>query len=307
MATYIGRRLLISIPVILGVATLVFFMMQLLPGDPVMYMLSGMGGSQEDYQRLRTQLGLQEPVPVQYVRFITDLARGDLGDSIYINRPVLALIREQLPSTIQLTLAAMGIAILVGVTLGVIAAVKEHTWVDHATMALSLAGVSMPDFWLGLLLIYFLSIRLGWLPITGQGGLQRLIMPATVLGLTAAGLVARLVRSSMVEVLRQEYIVTARAKGLRERVVLTRHAFRNVLIPVVTVVGLQFGRLLSGALIVETIFARQGIGRLAINAVLVKDFPLVQGTVLFIAGVYVLMNLLVDASYALIDPRIRYG
>jgi peptide/nickel transport system permease protein len=307
MATYVGRRLLIAIPVILGVATLVFFMMQLLPGDPVVYMLSGMGGSEEDYQRLRSQLGLQEPVPVQYVRFITDLARGDLGDSIYINRPVLALIREQLPSTIQLTLAAMGIAILVGVTLGIIAAVKEHTWVDHATMALALGGVSMPDFWLALLMMYLFAIRLGWLPITGQGGFQRLIMPATVLGLTAAGLVARLVRSSMVEVLRQEYIVTARAKGLRESVVLNRHALRNVLIPVVTVVGLQFGRLLSGALIVETIFARQGIGRLAINAVLVKDFPLIQGTVLFIACVYVLVNLLVDLSYAVIDPRIRYG
>jgi peptide/nickel transport system permease protein len=307
MFTYIGRRLLISIPVILGVATLVFFMMQLLPGDPVVYMLSTMGGSEEDYERLRTQLGLQEPVPVQYVRFIAGLAHGDLGDSIYVNRPVLALIREQLPSTIQLTLAAMSIAVLLGVTLGVVAAVKEHTWVDHVTMALALGGVSMPDFWLGLLLIYFLAIRLGWLPITGQGGLQRLIMPATVLGLTAAGLVARLVRSSMVEVLRQEYIVTARAKGLSERVVLNRHALRNVLIPVVTVVGLQFGRLLSGALIVETIFARQGIGRLAINAVLVKDFPLVQGTVLFIAAVYVVVNLLVDVSYAMIDPRIRYG
>jgi ABC-type dipeptide/oligopeptide/nickel transport system permease component len=307
MVTYIGPRLLISIPVILGVATLVFFMLHFLPGDPVMYMLSGMGGSEEDYQRLRTQLGLQDPVSVQYVRFITDLARGDLGDSIYLNRPVLALIRENLPSTFQLTLAAMGIAMLVGVTLGIIAAVKEHTWIDQATMALALGGVSIPDFWLGLLMIYFLAIRLRWLPITGQGGLQRLIMPATVLGLTAAGLVARLVRSSMVEVLRQDYIVTARAKGLRERVVLGKHALRNVLIPVVTVVGLQFGRLLSGSLIVETIFARQGIGRLAINAVLVKDFPLVQGTVLFIACVYVLVNLLVDFSYAVIDPRIRYG
>ena len=272
-----------------------------------MYMLSGMGGSEEDYQRLSSQLGLQQSVPVQYVRFITDLARGDLGDSIYINRPVLALIRENVPSTFQLTLAAMGIAILVGVTLGIIAAIKEHTWVDHATMALALGGVSMPDFWLALLMIYLFAIRLGWLPITAQGGFQRLIMPATVLGLTAAGLVARLVRSSMVEVLRQEYIVTARAKGLRESVVLNRHALRNVLIPVVTVLGLQFGRLLSGALIVETIFARQGIGRLAINAVLVKDFPLIQGTVLFIACVYILVNLLVDLSYAVIDPRIRYG
>lgn len=307
MTTYVGRRLLVAVPVILGVATLVFFMMQLLPGDPVVYILSGVGGSEEDYLRLRTQLGLEEPVSVQYLRFITDLVRGDLGDSIYVNRPVLTLIREQLPSTIELTLAAMGIAIVLGVLVGVVAAVKEHTWIDHATMALALGGVSMPDFWLALLMIYLFSIRLGWLPITGQGGLQRLIMPATVLGLTAAGLVARLVRSSMVEVLRQEYIVTARAKGLREKIVLNRHALRNVLIPVVTVVGLQFGRLLSGALIVETIFARQGIGRLAINAVLVKDFPLVQGTVLFIATVYVLANLLVDVSYAIIDPRIRYG
>jgi len=307
MVTYVRRRLLIAIPVIIGVATMVFSMMHLLPGDPVEYMLSASGASDAAIQRLRNQLGLEDPIYVQYARFITGLMRGDLGESIFANRSVLRMILEQLPSTVQLTVTAMGVAILLGVIFGSIAAVREHTWVDHTTMALALGGVSMPDFWLGLLMIYLFSLRLGWLPATGQGGWQRLVMPAAVLGFAAGGLIARLVRSSMVEVLRQEYIVTARSKGLTDWVVIYRHAFRNALIPVVTIVGLQFGRLLGGAVIVETVFARQGIGRLAINAILWKDFPLVQGTVLFTATIYVLLNLIVDISYAVIDPRIHYG
>jgi ABC-type dipeptide/oligopeptide/nickel transport system permease component len=298
--------LLLTVPILLGVSTLVFAMLYLIPGDPVQLMLSESGASPENVARLRAQLGLDEPPHVQYLRFLGNVVRGDLGRSIFNNRPVTTLIVEQLGATLQLTAAGMALGIGFGVTLGVLAAVRPASWLDDLTSILALVGVSMPSFWLGLMFLFLFSFTLGWLPATGQGGLERLIMPATVLGLGSAAFIARLVRSSMLEALHQDYVTTARAKGLAERVVVVRHALRNALIPVATIIGLQFGQLLGGAVITETVFGRQGIGRLAVGAVLSKDFPLVQGTVLLSAVVYLLVNLIVDVSYAYIDPRVRY-
>ena len=313
MTTYLLRRLLAAVPVLLGVSILVFSMLHLTPGDPVVLMLSGGGGSgasqgasAEAIERLRRELGLDQPVWMQYLRWIGNALRGDLGRSIWSNQRVTEMIVAQLGSTFQLTIAGLGLAVVLGVLLGVIAAMRAHSWLDSVIMAVASLGVSMPAFWLGLILIFIFSLRLGWFPATGAGGLNRLILPAAVLGLEASAIIARLVRSSMLEVMRQEYVTTARAKGLSERVVVLRHALRNALVPVVTVVGLQFGAVLSGTVVLETVFARQGIGRLAITAINGKDFPLVQGIVLFVAIVYVFVNLAVDLLYGFIDPRIRY-
>ncbi|MGH2404157.1 MAG: ABC transporter permease, partial [bacterium] len=241
-----------------------------------------------------------------YWRFLRGALRGDLGRSILENQPVARMIWQVLPSTIELTLAGLGIAILLGFILGVTAAVRQNSWVDNASMVVALWGVSMPSFWMGLLLIFLFSLKLGWLPATGQGGLERLLMPAFTLGYLASAVIARLVRSSMLEVLRQDYVRTARAKGLADRLVIYRHALKNALIPVVTVLGLQFGALLGGAVVIETVFSRPGIGRLAVTSILSKDFQVTQGTVLMSAVFYTLVNIAVDFSYAMLDPRIRY-
>jgi peptide/nickel transport system permease protein len=262
--------------------------------------------SPEAILRIRVQLGLDQPLHVQYVRFLTRIARGDLGRSIINNQQVSTMIRAQVGSTVQLTVAGIATAILIGVPLGLIAAVRHNTWIDTVSMTGALIGVSMPSFWLGLLLILLFSVRLKWIPILGGAGLQGLILPALTLGIGASAIIARLVRSSMLEVLGQEYITTARAKGLHGRIVILRHGLKNALIPVVTIIGLQFGALLGGAVVIETVFARRGIGRMAIDAILAKDFPVIQGTVLFAALVYVSVNLLVDLLYSVIDPRIRY-
>jgi ABC-type dipeptide/oligopeptide/nickel transport system permease component len=303
---YIARRLLHTLPILWGVATAVFLMLQLLPGDPVAVMLSESGGNAETMRRLRTQLGLDDPIYVQYARFLGNAIRGDFGNSIFQNRSVMTIIGEQLPATIELTVASMSVAILLGVVFGSLAAIRQNSWIDRVCMLLATLGVAMPSYWLALLGIFFFSLTLGWLPATGQGGFERLILPAAVLGLGSAAAIARLVRSSLLEVLRQDFIRTAWAKGLRERRVVSGHALRNALIPVVTVIGLQFGWMLGGTVITETIFSRQGIGRLAVTAIFAKDFPLVQGTVLLSATVYVLVNLVVDLSYAVLDPRITY-
>jgi ABC-type dipeptide/oligopeptide/nickel transport system permease component len=308
MFRYIARRLLLGIPVLLGVSTLVFAILHLTPGDPVELMLAQSGvGQRASVDELRHQLGLDLPLPVQYVRFLGNAVHGDFGDSIFMSRPVGDLIREQLPATLQLALAGLLVAVVVGIPLGVVAAVKAGTWIDDLAALLSLVGVSMPSFWFGLLLIFLFSLRLGWLPATGQGGLERLVMPALVLGLWGAAIVARIVRSSMLDVIGQDFMNTARAKGAGARTVIWRHAMKNALIPVITIVGLQFGQLLGGAVVTETVFARQGIGRLAVSAVITKDFPLVQGTVLLAAVVYLIANIIVDVLYAVVDPRVRYG
>ncbi len=293
-------------PVLLGISVIVFLMMHIVPGDPARMMLGELAVQKDAITNLRHQLGLDQPIPVQYWRFLTGALHGDLGRSILENQPVARMIWQSLPSTAELTLAGLGIAVLLGGTLGVTAAVRQNTWVDTASMVLALWGVSMPTFWMGLLLIFLFSLKLGWLPATGQGGLLRLIMPAFTLGYVAAAVIARLVRSSMLEVLRQDYVRTAWAKGLAHRLVIYRHALRNALIPVVTVLGLQFGALLGGAVIIETVFSRPGIGRLAVTSILSKDFQVTQGTVLMSAVFYTLVNIMVDLAYALIDPRIRY-
>jgi peptide/nickel transport system permease protein len=308
MLRYIARRLLAAIPVIFGVSLLVFSIMYALRGDPVGAALSEMGGvSKEQIQELRRQLGLDDPLWVQYPRFISRVVRGDFGRSLFSRQPVIAAIKEQLPSTIELTIAGLGLAIAMGVILGTLAAVWRNSWIDNLSMFLALIGVSMPSFWLGLLLIFLFALKLGWLPSIGQGGIERLIMPAFTLGVNAAAIIARMVRSSLLEVLNQEYMTTARAKGLHERVVILKHGLRNALIPVVTVIGLQFGGLMAGTVIIETVFARRGVGRLLVEAIIARDYPVVQGVIFMLATIYVLVNLLVDLSYGFLDPRIRYS
>lgn len=306
MLQYVGRRLITSIPVLWGVTTLVFLMMHLLPGDPAELMLAESGGSSQSIAQLRHQLGLDDPLYVQYGRFLANALHGDLGRSIFTNRPVTQTILEQLPHTVQLAVAAMLVAVIIGTALGIAAALNRNTWLDSLCVTIAVAGASIPIFWSGLLLILLFSSLLHWLPATGQGSLKHLIMPAIVLGLASSGSIARLVRSSMLEVLGQEYIIAARSKGLSERLVVCRHALKNALIPVITVIGLQFGYLLGGTVVTETVFSRQGLGWLVVDAILWKDSPIVQGTVLLAAAIYTLVNLLVDISYAIIDPRIRY-
>ena len=307
MLTYVGRRILAVVPVLFGVTLAVFSMLFLVPGDPVKIMLAEFVTTPDQIAQMRAQLHLDEPVLEQYGRFVGNALRGDLGVSIRSRRPVATEITENIGSTGQLALASMLVAIGLGVPLGLLAALGRNSWLDVAAMVVALLGVAMPSFWLGLLLIFVFSLHLGWLPATGGGDLLHLVMPSVALGMIAAAIIARLTRSSMLEVLGQDYVRTARAKGLGGWSVIVRHALRNALIPVVTVFGLQFGNLLAGAVIVETVFSRPGLGRVIVGGILAKDFPLVQGTVLFVATAYVLINVVVDVTYAYVDPRIRIG
>lgn len=307
MGSYLGLRLLAAIPTIVGVSILVFASLYLLPGDPVQALAGDVPLERERVEALREQLGLNDPPWEQYARFATNALQGDLGTSLSTRRPVLDEILTHLPATLQLTATAVVFAVVFGVTLGTIAAIRAHTWVDTVTMLLALGGVSIPIFWLGLMLLLVFSVWLGWVPSTGTEGLHRLVLPAFALGYGAAAIIARLTRSAMLEALSLDYITTARSKGLEERIVVIRHALRNALIPVITIVGLQIGALLSGAVIVETVFSRQGIGRMLVEGILGKDLPLVQGAILFVATMYVLINIVTDVLYAFVDPRIRYG
>ena len=303
---YALQRLILAVPVLIGVSVLTFLMLHFVPGDPVAAMFIGQGGAKaEQLEEVREQLGLNDPLPVQYVNYMKGVAQGDLGRSIRTNEPVSEMITRNFPPTLQLTLASMGLAMVLGVTLGVVAAIKRGTIIDNLTMVVALAGVSMPSFWLGLLLISVFSIRLGWFSIIGGAGWQNLVLPSVALGFAAAAIIARMVRSSLLEVLGENYITTARAKGVAERRVIIRHAFRNAAIPVLTIIGLQFGGLLAGAVIVESVFSRQGLGRMLVNALQSRDFPVAQGGVLFVATVYVLVNLVVDLLYGVVDPRIQ--
>lgn len=306
MNAYIARRVLSTIPVLFGVSLLVFLMLELTPGDPAQLMLSEFQTTPEQIARLRSQLHLDDPLPVQFGRFVWDALHGDLGTSIRTRRPVVQEIEDNFPSTIQLAIAGLVVAAVLGVGFGIIAAAHQHSWLDVGSMTVALIGISMPSFWLGLLLIFTLSLRVPIFPATGGGDWQHLVLPAVTLGLGAAAILARLTRSSMLEILRQEYVTTARAKGLAEWLVIMRHALKNALIPVVTIFGLQFGQLLAGTVVVETVFARPGVGRLIVDGILNKDFPMVQGVVLVIAVCYVVVNLMVDLVYAVLDPRIRY-
>jgi ABC-type dipeptide/oligopeptide/nickel transport system permease component len=306
MVAYIGKRLLISMPVVWGVVTLTFLSVHLLPGDPAEVILSQWGGSAENVAQVRMELGLDLPLGEQYVRYWMALLRGDLGRSIFTNIPVTRSILDYLPLTIELAVAAMLIATVLGVSLGVVAATTSQPWVDVLCMFISITGVSVPVFWSGLLLILLFSSILQWLPATWQGGFRHLILPASALGFASTGAIAQVVRNSMLDVLSQEYITVARAKGLAPRQVILRHALKNTFVSGMTIIGLQFGYLLAGTVITETVFSRQGLGRFLVDAILWKDFPVVQGTVLVVALMYISVNLLTDVAYAILDPRIHY-
>jgi len=312
VARFVGQRLVESIPVLLLSSLLVFGILHLVPGDPVDAMMgaASFGISTPESQaklvaQIREQLGLGDPLPIQYLHWLGNALRLDLGESFIRHQPVATLIAQRLPATLELAGAALVLSVVLGMSMGIIAALKRHTAIDAAVMIVSLAGVSIPSFAFAMLLILVFSVFLGMLPATGSGSFDRLILPAVVLGYEGTALIARLTRASLLEVLGREYITTARSKGLPRRIVVLRHAMRNALIPVVTIVGLQVGRLLAGSIIVETVFARQGVGQLAIDAILQKDYPLVQGIILLTASAYVVANLLVDISYGFINPRIR--
>ncbi len=304
MGNFLLRRLLLLIPVLWGVATLVFLLLHFIPGDPVDLML-GDSALGTDRETLRNQLGLNDPLIVQYLRYFGDLLQGDWGTSLFSKKPVFEEIMERVPATMELMFGAMVVTILVAMPLGLIAAVNKGTWIDQGAMIFSLLGVSLPNFWLGPMLILLLSIHFDLLPVNERGGLEHLILPALTLGTSLASILARITRSSVVETLQAEYIRTARSKGISELRILFRHALRNALIPIVTVIGLQVGVLLSGAIITEAIFDWPGLGNLLISAINSRNYPLVQGCVLFIAGSYVMVNLVVDLLYAYLDPRIR--
>ncbi|MCL0057621.1 ABC transporter permease [Dehalococcoidales bacterium] len=309
MLTYIIRRIGLMIFILLGVSVITFSMIHLVPGDPAEIIAMERYGEEitaETIEFVRTELGLDQPVYIQYFRWLTNVLQGDLGYSFRTDRPVLDEILTRLPATIQLALAGMLVALIIAIPVGVISATRQYSAVDNLSMFGALLGVSIPNFWLGLLLIMFFSVHLGWLPVFGRGGIEHLILPALTLGTGMAAITTRLIRSSMLEVLGQDYIRTARAKGLKEKVVIYKHALKNAMIPVVTIVGLQFAFLLEGAVIVEMIFAWPGIGRLLVDSIFARDFMLIQGCILFIAAMFVLVNLLVDLSYAYLDPKIRY-
>jgi peptide/nickel transport system permease protein len=305
MLRYLLRRLLLTIPVLLGVATLVFALIHLVPGDPAQAML-GEGATEEEVARLRTSLGLDRPLLVQYTSFLTGALRGDLGTSFRYNTPVTTQIREKFPNTAKLAVAAMLAAMIFAIPLGILAAVYRGTAIDHAAMTLALVGISMPNFWLGPLLAILFAVYLGWLPVSGTGTIWHLVLPAVTLGAALSAILARMTRASVLEELRELYVLAARARGLSGARAVLRHAFRNSLIPIVTIIGLQFGAVLTGTIITETIFAWPGIGRLLIQAINFRDYPLIQGCILFISVTYVAMNLLTDLTYGFLDPRIRY-
>jgi len=280
-------------------------LIHLVPGDPAQAML-GEGAAPEELVKLRHSLGLDQPLLVQYRSFLTGVARGDLGTSFRYNTPVTTEIREKLPNTATLAVSAMVLAILFAIPLGILAAVFRGTVVDYSAMTMALAGISMPNFWLGPLLAILFAVRLGWLPVSGTGSIWHLVLPAVTLGAALSAILARMTRASLLEELRELYVLAARARGFSASRAILRHAFRNSLIPIVTIIGLQFGAVLTGTIITETIFAWPGLGRLLIQAINLRDYPLVQGCILFISVTYVAMNLLTDLAYGFLDPRIRY-
>jgi peptide/nickel transport system permease protein len=307
MYKFLLRRILQTIPVLLGISIAVFSLTRL-TGDPAALIL-GVEATPEALERFRQENGLNDPIPVQYVRFLRGALRGDFGQSIRYREPALELFAERVPATLQLAGASMLLAIAFGIPMGVIAALNRNSWVDNLMRFLTLFGQAVPTFYIGLMLIILVAVRLTWLPTGGRGGgdLEHVILPAVTLATYLVALIARFTRSSMLEVLEQDYVRTARAKGLQEQRVIGVHVLKNAMLPVVTVIGLQVGGLLSGAVITETVFAWPGIGRLAIQAVFQRDFPVVQVTVMITALVFVMTNLFVDLIYGFLDPRIRFG
>ena len=334
MMSYIARRLLYLIPLLLAISLLVFLMIRLIPGDPAQIKL-GEKGTEEDLKRMREELGLDKPLHIQYWRYLKRLLQGDLGRSIRTNNKVTNEIKTSFPATIELTVLSMIIASIIGIFLGVISAVKQYTWIDNLSMVGALVGISMPVFWIGMMLMLIFSWKLGWFPISGRINLEanleiitqfylidsiitgnwvafkstlsHLILPAITLATIPVAMIARMTRSTTLDVLNKDYVRTARAKGLKERVVIWKHVFKNSLIPVVTIIGLQFGSFLGGAVLTETVFARAGVGRLLINGITGRDFAVMQGAVLVIATFFILLNLIVDILYAYLNPKIRYS
>jgi peptide/nickel transport system permease protein len=310
---YVIRRLLALIPVALVVGTVAFVLIHLAPGDPAS-VIAGPDATTDDIQRIERQLGLDRPLPVQLVGWYGRLLQGDLGRSIFLRKPVVEAILDRVEPTLLLTLCAMFIAMLIGVPSGVISARYHNSATDQGFMVLALVGISIPNFLLGLLFVLVFGVWLGWFPVAGYSPLEdgwtrtlrSLVLPAFALGLVQSALIARITRSSMLDVLSEQFITTGRAKGLSERAVVYKHALRNALVPTVTVIGISFAVLISGAVVVETVFNIPGLGRLIISAVLRRDYPVIQGVVLCISGVYMLVNLMVDLSYVLIDPRVKY-
>jgi len=302
---YIVRRLLYAVPVMLVVSIIVFGILHIAPGDPAT-MLAGEDARPEDVAAIKAKYGLDQPLYVQYGVWLADVLHGDLGKSLVTRRAVLAEVTARMPATAELAIASLLVAVTVGMIVGVISATRQYSLMDHGIMIVALLGVSVPVFWLGLMLILLFSVELHWFPTGGAGTFMQLVLPALTLGASSTAIIARMTRSSMLEVVRQDYIRTARSKGLKERVVTIRHALKNALIPVVTVVGIEFGYLLGGAVITETVFARPGLGRLLVSSITSRDFPVVQGTLMLLAGSFVLVNLLVDIVYGYLDPRIRY-
>ncbi len=305
MYQYIIRRLLLTIPVVIGVSIIVFSIIRLIPGDPARA-LAGVNATPEYIEQVRERYGLNDPIYVQYWNFVSGLVQGDLGSSTFSNRPVTTEIRERFPRTLVLASVSLVLATILGVSAGIVSATRRNSLFDNASMFVALVGVAAPVFWLALMLQLLFAVQLRVLPATGMGGVEHLILPSITLGMASAALMARITRSSVLDVLRQDYITTARAKGVAERMVIYKHALKNALIPVVTVLGLQFGILLGGAVLTETVFAWPGVGRLLVDAILRRDYPVVQGTVMLLAFLFVMINLVVDIIYAFLDPRIHY-
>jgi len=333
MINYVIKRLLALIPIIFGVVLIIFLLIHFIPGDPAQIML-GERGTEEALAALRESMGLNEPLYVQFWQYITRLPKGDFGRSIMSNNPILMEISHRFPATIELSVFAMFIAVLIGVPVGIFASIHQNSWFDNISMSFALIGVSMPIFWLGLMLIWLFAVVLGWLPPSSRLSvgvelnnitnlyvidsiiqsnwialldvLKHLLLPSVALATIPMAIIARMTRSSMLEVLRQDYIRTAYAKGLKSKIVIYKHGLKNALVPIITVVGLQFGLLLGGAILTETIFSWPGLGRYLVNAIYSRDYPVVQGGILFFALSFVFVNLIVDLSYGTIDPRIQY-
>jgi ABC-type dipeptide/oligopeptide/nickel transport system permease component len=305
MIRYITFRLLLALPALWLIVTMVFMLAHIVPGDPVAQML-GEGARADDLQQLRHTLGLDLPIPVQYGRYLAGVVHGNLGESFRFQQPVLQVVISHYPATLELAFVALLVCAGIGIPAGLMAAQRRGTSTDHAIGVLTLFGLSVPNFALGPVLILVFSVMLGWLPVSGRGGPLHLILPAVTLGAALAAILTRMVRTSVIEELSSDYVRTARAKGLSESAVLFRHAFRNALIPIITILGLQFGTLLAGTIVTESIFSWPGIGRLAVQAISARDYPLLQGCILMIAVSYVLVNLLTDLVYAFVDPRVRF-
>ena len=305
MVTYVARRLILLLPVLIGVSLVSFGLLQLVPGDPAL-ILAGEEATEEVLTRIRHEYGLNQPLPVQFLAYLRHAVAGDLGISIQSRQPVATLLAQRFPFTLKLAFLAILVSAILGVIAGVVAATRRNSTLDLAALLGSLVGISLPIFWLCLLAILIFSVKLRWLPAGGTGTLAHLILPALVLGAASSAVIARTTRASMLEVLRQDYVRTARAKGVGERVVIYRHALKNAMIPILTVFGLEFGYNLGGAVLTETVFSLPGVGRLIVEGIFARDYPVVQGALLLVATTFVLVNLLTDVAYAFFDPRIRY-